>query len=162
MKSSPVTAAAAAAAAAGVEVVSAPNREGSWDRLKQSQREAKHTRLKASRRRILSKNNAWNYMNGYVREYLRFWGRDFANCSDSVSLFKPIFEAVPYNFGTYAACCSVPYFHTPLSIILFSRFFCSFFFRVVFRIDISDETQTGRLIDAFGGGFADGRRYFVF
>ena len=53
VKSSPVTAAAAAAAAAaGVEVVSAPNREGSRDRLKQSQREAKHTRLKTSQRRI--------------------------------------------------------------------------------------------------------------
>ena len=99
VKSSPVTA-AAAAAAAGVEVVSAPNREGSRDRLKQSQREAKHTRLKALRRRIKSKHNVWNKMNGYVRAYLRFWGRDFANCSDSVSLFKHIFEAVPHHFGT--------------------------------------------------------------
>ena len=60
VKSSPVTAAAAAAAAAGVEVVSAPNREGSRDRLKQPQREAKHTRLKAWRRRILSRHNVWN------------------------------------------------------------------------------------------------------
>ena len=50
--SSPATAAAAAAAAPGVEVVSAPNREGRRDRLKQSQREAKNTRPKASRRSI--------------------------------------------------------------------------------------------------------------
>ena len=59
VKSSPVTA-AAAAAGAGVEVLSAPNREGSRDRLKQPQREAKHTRLKAWRRRILSRHNVWN------------------------------------------------------------------------------------------------------
>ena len=38
------------AAAAGVEVVSAPNREGNRDRLKQSQREAKHARFMTSRR----------------------------------------------------------------------------------------------------------------
>ena len=52
VESSPATAAVAAAAAAGVEVVSAPHREGSRERLKQSQREAKHTRLKTSRRII--------------------------------------------------------------------------------------------------------------
>ena len=53
MESSPATAAAAVAAhAAGLEVVSAPNREGSRGQLKQSQREAEHTRLKTSRRRI--------------------------------------------------------------------------------------------------------------
>ena len=51
VESSPATA-AVAAAAAGVEVVSAPHREGSRERLKQSQREAKHTRLKTSRRII--------------------------------------------------------------------------------------------------------------
>ena len=48
VESSPATAAAtaaAAAAAAAVEVVSVPNREGSRDRLKQSQRQAKHTRI---------------------------------------------------------------------------------------------------------------------
>ena len=48
---SPATA-AASAAAGGVEVVSAPNREGSRHRLKQSQRKAKHTRLKILPRRI--------------------------------------------------------------------------------------------------------------
>ena len=47
VESSPAT-----APAAGVEGVSAPDREGSRDRLKHSQREAKHTRLKTSRRRI--------------------------------------------------------------------------------------------------------------
>ena len=52
VESSPATAVAAAASAAGVEVVLAPNRGGSRDRLKQSQREAKHTRLETSRRRI--------------------------------------------------------------------------------------------------------------
>ena len=52
VESRPAIAAAASAAGGGVEVVSAPNREGSRDRLKQSQREAKHPRLKASRRRI--------------------------------------------------------------------------------------------------------------
>ena len=46
VESSPGT----AAAAAGVEVVSAPNREGNRDRLKQSQREAKHARFMTSRR----------------------------------------------------------------------------------------------------------------
>ena len=49
VESSPAT---AVAAAAGVEVVSASNREGSRDRLKQSQWEAKHIRLQTSRRRI--------------------------------------------------------------------------------------------------------------
>ena len=48
VESSPTTA-AAAVSAAGVEVVSAPNPEGSWDRLKQLQRDANHTRLKPSR-----------------------------------------------------------------------------------------------------------------
>ena len=50
VKSSPATAAAAAAAAAaaGVELISASNREGDRDRLKQTQREAKYTRLKTS------------------------------------------------------------------------------------------------------------------
>ena len=53
VKSSPDTAAAAVAAhAAGVEVAPAPNREGRWDRLKQSHREAEHTRLTTSRRTI--------------------------------------------------------------------------------------------------------------
>ena len=66
VKSSRVTAAAAAAA---LEVVSAPNQERSPGRLKQSQREAKHTTLKALRRRILSKHNVWNNINKYVREY---------------------------------------------------------------------------------------------
>ena len=98
--SSPVT--AAAAAAAGVEVVSAPNREGSRDRLKQSQREAKHTRLKALRMRILSKHNIWNNMNGYVLcVNIHVSGaRDFANYSGPVSLLKHIFEAVSHYFGT--------------------------------------------------------------
>ena len=67
VKSSPVIVAAAAAAAAGVDVASALNREWSWGRLKRSQREAKHTSLKALRRRLLSEHNFWNNMNGYVR-----------------------------------------------------------------------------------------------
>ena len=49
VESSPTTV-ASAVSAAGVEVVSAPNPEGSWDRLKQLQRDANHTRLKPSRR----------------------------------------------------------------------------------------------------------------
>ena len=55
VESSPTTAAgaaAAAAAAAGVEVASASNREGSRGQLKQSQPEAKHTRLETSRSRL--------------------------------------------------------------------------------------------------------------
>ena len=53
VESRPATAATAAvAAAAGVEVVSAPNREGSRNRLKQSQWEATYTRRKTSRRRV--------------------------------------------------------------------------------------------------------------
>ena len=53
VESSPATAAAAAAGGGGgVEVVSTPNREESRGRLKQPQQEAKHTRLKTSRRRI--------------------------------------------------------------------------------------------------------------
>ena len=54
VESSPAAATTAAATApdAGVEVVPAPNREGSRGRLKRSQREAEHTRLKTSPRRI--------------------------------------------------------------------------------------------------------------
>ena len=52
VESSPAAAAGAAAATAGVEVASTFNREGSRDRLKHSQPEAKHTRLKTSRSRI--------------------------------------------------------------------------------------------------------------
>ena len=66
--SRPVTPAAAAASAAGVEVVSAPSGEGSLDRLKQSRRGARNTRLEHLRRIILSKNNVWNNVNGYVRQ----------------------------------------------------------------------------------------------
>ena len=45
VESNPATAAAATAAAGGVEVILAPNREGRRDPLKQSQRQAKHTRI---------------------------------------------------------------------------------------------------------------------
>ena len=58
--SSPATA-AAAAAAAGVEVVSAPNREGTRDPLKH---------LFSAEN--LSKHNVWNNTNGCVYEYVRF------------------------------------------------------------------------------------------
>ena len=59
--SSPGTAAAAAAAAAvGVEVVSAPNREGTREPLKH---------LFSAEN--LSKRNVWNNTNGCVYEYLR-------------------------------------------------------------------------------------------
>ena len=57
--SSPATA-AAAAAAAGVEVVSAPNREGTRDPLKH---------LFSAEN--LSKRNVWNNTNGSVSEYVR-------------------------------------------------------------------------------------------
>ena len=55
--SSPAT---AAATAAGVEVVSAPNREGTRDPLKH---------LFSAEN--LSKHHVWNYTNGCVYEYVR-------------------------------------------------------------------------------------------
>ena len=63
MDSSPGTAAAAAAAAAaaGVEVVLAPDREGTRDPLKHM--------FSAEN---LSKHNIWNNTNGCVSEYVRF------------------------------------------------------------------------------------------
>ena len=74
VESSPATL-AAAATAGGVEVASAPNREGSRDRLKQSQREAKHTRLQAQdmAKGNLSKPRVWNNIHAlymYVSDYL--------------------------------------------------------------------------------------------
>ena len=57
--SSPGT--AAAAAAAGVEVVSAPNREGTRDSLKKHLFSAEN----------LSKHHVWNNTNGCVNEYVR-------------------------------------------------------------------------------------------
>ena len=88
MESSPGTA-AAAAAAAGLEVVSARNREGDRDRLNQLQREAKHTRRKTSRRQPkpfgaivfgpylfsaenLSKHHVWYNINRCLWPLFRF------------------------------------------------------------------------------------------
>ena len=66
--SSPAT--AAAGGGGGVEVVSAPNRAGTRDRLKQSQREEKHAKLKTSRRQSKPSGAsayAWKCFQTYVQ-----------------------------------------------------------------------------------------------
>ena len=129
-----------AAAAAVVEVVSDPNREGTRDRLKQSQQEVKHASPETSRRQSkpsgasvffylflfsaenLSKRHAWNKRTCTAAKS--------ANCGDSVLHTSNIKKKIRFPPFRYLGCvpqcvvCShTPIHHTLRSLLPFFHFF---------------------------------------